>query len=350
VKLLDPQITPPDGQEELRVRFLREAATCARLRHPNTVTLFDYGVHDDGSLYMVMEFVDGSNLTQELRDGPFRPERAVWIAREVCRSLQEAHELGIVDRDLKSSNLMVTATSEGEAVKVVDFGIAKVLDADDVTLDSTVIGTPRYMAPELILGDPVDARVDLYSLGVVLYEMLSGRPPFLRDGTVKTLLAQVKEEPPPLARQCPQPLPPELVDVVESLRPDDRPASAGVLRQELQDVLDRFDREPAAAPAPISFGPTGPPRREWAPQLVIAVLVLSLAAPVMALAASVAWGYATWTRDVSSGPEPLPIAAPAADPVVDPLAVPVEDVGPQQAAPTPEPSFTRPKGALRLAR
>ncbi|MBM4365061.1 MAG: protein kinase, partial [Deltaproteobacteria bacterium] len=188
----------------LEKRFLLEAATCARLRHPNTVTVFDYGAIDiagEQTFYMVMEFVRGRTVSQAIRaEGPFSPARTVRVAHEICRSLREAHRAGIVHRDLKPSNVMLAQTEEGEAVKVLDFGVAKVMaeGAESLTTDGSFVGSPRYTAPEQVRQEQIDGRADLYALGVMMFEMLSGAPPFSSSEPVRTLLMHLNDPVPAL--------------------------------------------------------------------------------------------------------------------------------------------------------
>ncbi len=171
--------------EKIRVRFLRECSTLAELEDPNTIQVFDFGSLDDGTLYIVMEFVQGQNLADILEQtGPLRPERAVNILRQVCGSLEEAHGRGIVHRDLKPENIVLSEKgARKDWVKVLDFGIAQrssETDANEakLTQQGMVLGTPPYMSPEQFTGKPIDARSDLYSLGVMAYEMLVGKLPF----------------------------------------------------------------------------------------------------------------------------------------------------------------------------
>lgn len=193
---------------ELEQRFLREAAICAQLTHNNTVHVYDYGaIVKDGVriLYMVMELIHGITLRQRLDAmGPFEPDQALYVIREVARSLNEAHRIGIVHRDLKPSNIMlVPCEGDNDAVKVLDFGIAKLLEshetASDLTGQDKMIGTPRYMAPEMVIHGEVDHRTDIYCLGVLLYELLCGMTPF--DGEpIAVAIAHVNNPPPPIAQ------------------------------------------------------------------------------------------------------------------------------------------------------
>lgn len=202
-------------------RFLREAATCARLHHPNTVNVFDYGSLDlggDPTFYMIMEFLHGRTLAQALRqDGPFAATRVARIAYEIARSLREAHAAGVVHRDLKPSNVMLVPGDEGEAVKVLDFGVAKVVaeGTEALTTDGSFVGSPRYTAPEQVRQEDVDGRADLYALGVVMWELLTGAPPFSSAEAVRTLLMHLNDPLPPFAPA--HPVPPALEAIVRCL-------------------------------------------------------------------------------------------------------------------------------------
>jgi serine/threonine-protein kinase len=186
--------------EDFERRFFLEASILAKLTHPNTVTVFDYGRTEDGVLYMVMEFLEGHTLKQTMRDeGPFDQDRGAHVARQMCRSLREAHSLGVVHRDLKPGNVyLVEHGDERDMVKVIDFGLVKNVDAsntEDLTQAGLFMGSPKYMAPEQIRGEHVDARTDIYAMGVMLYEMVCGEVPFDRANQVDLLLAHVNERP-----------------------------------------------------------------------------------------------------------------------------------------------------------
>jgi serine/threonine-protein kinase len=226
------------GDRSFVERFKREAQSAANLNHPNIVSLYDYGT-DDGAYYIVMELIEGRSLAQIIKsEGPLLPERAAEVASDVAKALSRAHTAGIVHRDVKPGNIMITSTGQ---TKVTDFGIARALGGEgDQTMTQTgmVIGTAAYLSPEQAQGDPVDTRSDVYSLGVVLYEALTGSPPFTGESPLSVAYKHVREAPRP---------PSEVnVDVPAALNsitmkalaknPDNRYANAG----ELQEDLARF--------------------------------------------------------------------------------------------------------------
>jgi serine/threonine protein kinase len=236
------------GDRDVADRFLREARTMARLRHTHAAMIFDAGNLPDGRHFIIMEFVEGTTLSQALaRETRFSPEQAVKIAVQICEVLEEAHQLGIIHRDLKPSNIMLNE----RGVRVLDFGVAKVLVTADTTAthattgSGQIVGTPRYMSPEQCLGQRVGARSDLYSLGVVLYEMLAGRPPFVDVLPSAVLVKQAIAPPPPLPQLRPD-IPRQLALVVHSLlakRPEDRPRTAAAARLLLEKSLVQRARE-----------------------------------------------------------------------------------------------------------
>ncbi|HZI42167.1 MAG TPA: serine/threonine-protein kinase, partial [Gemmatimonadaceae bacterium] len=194
-------------------RFAREASNAARIIHPNVAAVFDYG-ETDGVVYLVMEYVEGLSLTRLLeRETMLPPSRAIDIAHQVSEALVAAHELGIVHRDLKPDNIIIAPGKTGRDIaKVVDFGIAKAIEegpTESLTRTGLVIGTPEYMSPEQLLGDPVDARSDIYSLGCILYQMLTGRRTFdepTREQMIKRRLTEKAPHPRDLVPDLPKTL------------------------------------------------------------------------------------------------------------------------------------------------
>jgi serine/threonine protein kinase len=216
---------------EFRRRFFLEAATVAKLTHPNTVTVFDYGQGDMGLLegsqgeehpiyYIAMELVNGRTLKKALgQEGPFPPARAINIVKQICRSLREAHRLGVIHRDMKPGNVMLVDRDGEDYVKVLDFGLVKEINPEnpeeDLTQAGVFMGSPKYMAPEQIQGEHVDGRCDIYAIGVMMYEMLTGRVPFNRENPMQVLMDHVREPPPPMVVPSGvAPIPPELQAVV----------------------------------------------------------------------------------------------------------------------------------------
>jgi serine/threonine protein kinase len=196
VKVLHPELT--HGNPVAIERFRREAKAVAQLNHPNIVQVFVFGQAESGQMYLAMEYIEGRDLASELTPGPMAQPRALRILDQVCAALIEAHGAGIVHRDLKPENIML-ADRHGnpDYVKVLDFGIAKLHDSGGgnptLTQAGSVFGTPRYMSPEQVKGEPVDARSDIYALGIILYEMLVGRHPFEANSTIDYLMKHVSE-------------------------------------------------------------------------------------------------------------------------------------------------------------
>jgi serine/threonine-protein kinase len=208
VKVLNPAYAG-EHDPEFHKRFFLEASIASKLTHPNTVTIFDYGRTEDEIYYMAMEYLDGHTLHRAIREATHFPEdRAAHIARQVCRALREAHSLGVIHRDLKPANIfLVEHGDETDFVKVLDFGLVKNVSGDgkgdELTQTGLFMGSPKYMAPEQIRGDKVDARTDIYALGIIIYEMLTGKVPFDRPNSVNILMAHVNEPPPPLRQMNP---------------------------------------------------------------------------------------------------------------------------------------------------
>ncbi|TMK78384.1 MAG: Stk1 family PASTA domain-containing Ser/Thr kinase, partial [Actinobacteria bacterium] len=232
VKVLGPQFA---RDQSFVARFRREAQAAAALNHPNLVSVFDTG-SDDGTHYIVMEYVAGTTLAKVIRDeGPLPADRAATIALAVTRALAFAHRAGLVHRDVKPANIMLS--SEG-AVKVMDFGIARTTNGESLTQTAAVLGTATYFSPEQAQGEAVDARSDIYALGCVLFEMLTGHPPFSGENPVAVAYKHVQEDPPHPSDEA-RGVPPELEAIVMrclAKDPEDRYQTA----EDLADDLQRF--------------------------------------------------------------------------------------------------------------
>jgi serine/threonine-protein kinase len=237
-------------------RFLREAKLTSRLAHPNAVAVLDFGQTPDGLFYLVMELITGRTLSEVLKaDGPFAPSRVVRIGSQILDALVGAHQLSIVHRDLKPSNVIILESAPGrDLVKVLDFGLAKSLSHEttmtSVTGSGALLGTPAYMPPEVATGGEADARGDLYSLGVILYQLSSGRLPFVGD-TVHDLLIKLSRETPPSLEGFGVPAP--LARVIERLmsrKPADRYASAAQAQGALDEADDDSDTAPIRRKSP----------------------------------------------------------------------------------------------------
>jgi serine/threonine protein kinase len=228
-------LTSKPNDDEFRQRFFLEASTCAKLVHRHIVTVHDYGEADDGELFMAMEYLAGEPLSriisQQIRLGS---ERTAQIGLQICRALRTAHKTGIVHRDLKPGNVMLLRDEDqdGDFVKVLDFGLVKVFEDDEtegnmeLTRSGTWLGSPRYMAPEQIRCKPVDPRTDVYSLGIIMFNMVAGRPPFVGANSVEILEQHLRDAPPTFADVVPDVVvAPELEVVIRRCmekRPDDR--------------------------------------------------------------------------------------------------------------------------------
>jgi serine/threonine-protein kinase len=244
IKILHPKLA---NRKDLASRFRREARAMSQLTHPNTVKVFMYGeLEEDGSLYIVMEMLEGKNLNQALRkDGPIPQERAIAILIQVCGALQEAHDLGIVHRDLKPENIFLSRQGGiSDYPKVLDFGLAKVTERQMqpgsliLTQEGMVFGTPEFMSPEQAQGKTLDARSDIYSLAVILYEVLTGKLPFNAKSPMEHIQKHVTEPIIPLSERVPERrFAPELDQVLAralSKKPEQRYQSAAEFAEALR--------------------------------------------------------------------------------------------------------------------
>ena len=237
------------ADSKMQQRLAREAEAASRLSHPNVISVLDFGETEEGLLYLVMDYVDGPTLAQVIESAaPLAPDRTIRLLRDCARGLAHAHGRGLIHRDFKADNVLVTLDGGEEVAKIVDFGIAMLNESSSrkLTTEGMVLGTPAVMAPEQAVGEQVDHRTDLFSLGIVLYEMLSGVLPF--DGTPleiarQNLIAQV----PPIARRVPglavDPRLETLSVALMAKRPEDRPQSAKAVLRALSEIEGESSRE-----------------------------------------------------------------------------------------------------------
>ncbi|HJU93163.1 MAG TPA: serine/threonine-protein kinase [Pyrinomonadaceae bacterium] len=235
--------------EAARTRFLIEARAAVMLRHPNAISVTDFGQTSEGQVYIVMELLEGRTVREILsREGVIETARAISIMLQTSGAVAAAHDAGIIHRDLKPSNILVTQSADQPAiVKVLDFGIAKFTADDDGTLvqANSVIGTPRYMSPEQNNGYELTPATDVYSLGVILYEMLTGMVPF--TGSTPAEIAQKHATAPPhppreIVAAIPEDIERVVLHALEK-RPEDRPVNAAEFRQDLFDTAERLGLE-----------------------------------------------------------------------------------------------------------
>jgi serine/threonine-protein kinase len=224
-------------------RFYNEARLASNLRHPNTVRVFDFGQTEDGHLYMVMEYLEGKTLTKVMKtESPLKISRIVKISEQILRSLGEAHEKGLIHRDLKPDNIfLLDSFGITDFVKVLDFGFAKSIreDHEDLTKSGILVGTPKYMSPEQAKSMKLDGRSDLYSLGVIMYRMFSGVCPFEGTSAMNILMRHINSNPKPLEELCLRPVPSQFSSFVMKMlnkNPDDRFASAMEALQVLEGI------------------------------------------------------------------------------------------------------------------
>jgi serine/threonine-protein kinase len=258
IKVLRPSLAVDD---DVVARFSREAKAASRISHPHAVNVTDFGESENGVVFLVMEYLDGQTLKEIIKgEGAMSLERTTEIVRQVAGALDAAHEQGVIHRDLKSDNIMLSNTNGGDWAKVLDFGIAKIQQPEgvrdiEITAANLVIGTPQYMSPEQCSqSGPIDARSDVYSFGIIAYEMLAGRVPFTGESPTVIMMKQVQDEPPPLSDFRPD-LPTGVTQIISrslAKQPDDRFQSAGELSKALAEASEG---SVVAAPATVPNSP-----------------------------------------------------------------------------------------------
>ncbi|MFO0723976.1 MAG: protein kinase [Myxococcota bacterium] len=250
LKVLRPDLAKKRSSVD---RFHREGQMVSRLNHPNTITVFDSGVTDAGLLYLAMEYVPGRDLSEILAaEGPFEERQALAIVSQVLRSLGEAHEAGIIHRDMKPGNVMLTRTREDPfSVKVLDFGIAKLTEARDVerrdiTGGADLVGTPSCMSPEQAKGKELDARSDIYSVTAMLFELLTGRGPFV-GGPIQVVTLHLTQPPPKLREVCPDKVFSDSVEAIVAKGLAKEPSQRFQSADDMRRAIDRVLGDPLAS-------------------------------------------------------------------------------------------------------
>ena len=275
LKMLNAQVA---GDPTWVQRFANEARACSRLQHPNTIRMFDFGQTPDGRLFMTMEFLDGVSLRDALSKGPLAPHRVVKILNQCCASLAEAHSIGIIHRDIKPDNVfLLNMAGTPDFVKLLDFSVAKLLEGDRMkTQAGVVFGTPQYMSPEQGRGLPLDARSDLYALGILAFEMLTGAVPFHDDNPMTVIQMHLHAAVPPLPQSVPYSVQ-QIVRRALEKEPSRRYQSSGEMMAHCQQVFAELTQGnmPTALGPPglggqktmLASGPPGMPSPQQMPQM-----------------------------------------------------------------------------------
>ncbi len=340
-------------------RFIDEARVVNQIGHPNIVDVFAFGTLPDGRSYFVMEWLKGMSLRERLQGGPIHYLEACSILKALARALEAAHEKGIIHRDLKPDNVfLVEQRGEVPRVKLLDFGIAKLVRQDQSvsrTATGAMIGTPQYVAPEQAKGHAIDARVDIYSLGCVAFELLTGRPPFVADNAMEMVAKHLMEAPPRPSSIDPR-IPKELDDLVSECLSKDREQRPTLT--EISATLETTQRTPTPRASDlaldqkvsvndgISLSVTRPvdvadlvaaEHRRRRRRNILAGIGLALGGVATG---AIAFMVVSSLREPSEQPKAAPAAAPSAEPAPAPPAAappPAPDLGSSAAAPTPPP-------------
>ena len=324
LKVIHPEFA---GNEEIAARFTREAMATAQLDHPNVASALDYGTLPDGGAYLVTQLVRGRSLESHRSAGRMAWRQVCDAGAQIADALAAAHAIGIVHRDLKPDNILLEPRDDGSFLaKVLDFGVARItaganLPTSDLTRMGTVIGTPGYMAPEQAMGESVDFRVDIYALGVILWECMAGRVLWDGESVSDLFTRQLAGPAPPLAAEVPS-LPPELcalVDLMLDRNPKRRPESARQIRDALRrmahsTLIASPAHKPAAAPAVAN------PIPRWVLPVSIGVLVA-----LVVIGLTMGQGKTAQPRVEATASIPVPATVPATPGAVE--AAPAEDAG-----------------------
>ncbi len=338
LKVMSPSLSKdPDAVS----RFNREATNASKITHPNVCAVYDFGLTPDGLVYLAMEYVEGRTLTAVVEErGPIPIASAMELVAQCAAGLEAAHELGIVHRDLKPDNIMVISRADKETVKLVDFGIAKAMEAEPaqrVTKTGFVVGTPEYMSPEQLAGDPLDGRSDEYSLALVLYRLITGRLPFEGSSIQETLVKRLTDPPRPLLISRPEGKFPDglqaVMDRALARYPAERYRTVSAFVQALRNVMPsggaatrRFDaagvRSGGEIPATRRMPGAAPPRRPKAVFAAAGIVVVALGT----------WGVLQFARS------PATVSAPPLPPLVRDTGKPAAVSPTSTAVITPAPA------------
>jgi len=312
IKVLHPHLA---GDRSVARRFHREARAASRLNHPNSLHIIDFGQTDDRTLFIAMELVEGRDLHQVIKeDYPLPLERIVALVGDVCLALDEAHAAGIVHRDLKPENIMVVKRRDGqEQIKVCDFGIAKIQEPGDsnasapITVAGIVCGTPEYMSPEQCRGETPDGRADLYSVGVILYQLVTTALPFVADTPLGVVTRQLTDSPvPPTLIQARSSVAAKLEPIITRALAKDRDlrySSALDLKSDLDRVLAG---ETIAPPLPRDRGESKPTKSRWPFTVALATLVALGSSATVWMIATSDQGRRSSEGDVTGEPDQPP--------------------------------------------
>src|SRR2546425_2646856 len=335
IKVMNPSMV---HDSEAVARFNREAANASRISDAHVCAIYDFGETPEGLIYLAMEFIEGEPLTELIRqEGALPVSRAADIAIQVAAALQAAHDLGIVHRDLKPDNIMLTRSRDGsDAVKVVDFGLAKAVGGEGggqkVTRTGLVVGTPEFMSPEQLSGDKLDGRTDVYSLGLVLFNMLTGTLPFPADSVQEAMIKRLTDEPAELLEVRPDlHFPPglqQILDTALARNPVDRYQSAAKFAHDLAAVAGLSRDGGAGLPATLSgsddktelIEPVRTRKRSRVPIAVGVIVVLGAAGGVVMIGRTVKQSGGVPPADTAQQitPSPPPVDTATRAPVVTP--------------------------------
>jgi tRNA A-37 threonylcarbamoyl transferase component Bud32 len=353
IKVLRQEVSK---NEQIVARFKQEAQSASQIGNQHIIDISDFGALPDGSTYFVMEFLNGRSLTGALEQGRFTPERTIYIAKQLCKALGAAHEIGIVHRDMKPDNVQLVQRGDDEDfVKVLDFGIAKVGGTQSkLTQAGQVFGTPHYMSPEQCAGTAVDHRTDIYAVGVMLYEMATGKVPFDADHLMGILTKHLYENPiPPHELPPPVNVPPAMEAVILKClakKPEQRYSSMSELLDDLEAlergltpkaVVDQVERStlhgqtgsPGDSPGRVTVGlgqPEIPGRRSLLPVLLGGVLLIGGGVAVFALMNHSSGDAANLVKPAAAAPMPEPAPTPGAAPAPSPAPLPAQPPQPAQ--------------------